>query len=174
MFVTYGLIAESLLLGNDCNFWKINIMRSFEMIKVSSSLTYFFPLASVANLAAISLGRMHATFRPFKDRLIKKKMFGAAALSTAIVFSTFFLGRSDITTIFQGLSSYFSLQFCCLFIIVVSYTSVAIKFNCRTHPQHHGAIRRERKLTKTLFIVTILSLTLVMLFTDFFFLVNVQ
>ena len=78
MFVTYGLIAEILLLGNDCNFWKINMLRSFEMIKVSSSLTYFFPLASVANLAAISLERMHATFRPFKHRLIKKKTFGAA------------------------------------------------------------------------------------------------
>ena len=182
MFVTYGLIAESLLLGNDCNFWKINMLRSFEMINVSSSLTYFFPAASVANLAAISLERMHATFRPFKHRLIKKKIFGAAvagvwftaALSTAIVFSPFFLGRSDITTIFQGLASYFALLFCCLFIIVVSYTSVATKFNCGTHPQHHGAIRRERKLIKTLFIVTIVSLILVMPFTIFFFLVNVN
>ena len=146
------------------------------MIKVSSSLTYFFPLASVANLAAISLERMRATFRPFKHRLIKKKIFGTAvagvwftaALSTAIVFSPFFLGRSDITTIFQGLASYFALLFCCLF------TSVATKFNCGTHPQHHGAIRRERKLTKTLFIVTIVSLILVMPFTIFFFLVNVN
>ena len=132
MFVTYGLIAESLLLGNDCNFWKINMLRSFEMIKVSSSLTYFFPLASVANLAAISFERMHATFRPFKHRLIKKKMFGAAvagvwstaALSTTIVFSPFFLGRSDKTTFYHLQASYLALLFCCLLIIVVSYTSI--------------------------------------------------
>ena len=174
MFVAYNLIVKSLLLGNDCNFWKINFFSSFEMIKVSSSLTYFFPAASVANLAAISLERMHATFRPFKHRLIKKKIFGAAvagvwftaALTTAITFSPFFLGGSEVTT----KASYFSLLSCCLFIIVVSYTSIAIKVYCGTHPQHHGAIRRERKLTKTLFIVTIVSLILAMPFTIFWFL----
>ena len=58
--------------------------------------------------------------------------------------------------------------------MVVSYSSIATKFNCGTHPQHNGAIIRERKLTKTLFIVTIVSLILVMPFTDFFFLVNVN
>ena len=62
-------------------------------------------------------------------------------------------------------ASYFSLLLCCLFILVVSYSSIASKFYCGTHPQHHGAIRRERKLTKTLFIVTIVSLILVRLFT---------
>ena len=123
---------------------------------------------------------MHTTFRPFKHRLIKKKIFGAAvagfwftaALSTAIVFSPFFLGLLDITPLFQRVvtASYFSLLLCCLFIIVVSYTSIAIKVYCGTHPQHHGAIRRERKLTKTLFIVTIVSLILAMPFTIFSFL----
>ena len=103
MFVTYNLIVESLVFDNYCNVWKINMLWSFEMSIFSASLTYFFPLASVANLAAISLERMHATFRPFKHRLIKKKIFGTAvvgvwftaALSTALVFSPFFLGRSD-------------------------------------------------------------------------------
>ena len=57
--------------------------------------------------------------------------------------------------------------------MVVSYTSIAAKFYCGTHPQHHGAIRRERKLTKTLFIVTIVSLILVMPFTIFWFLFHV-
>ena len=35
-------------------------------------LFYFFPLASIIDIAVISLERMHATFRPFKHRLIKK------------------------------------------------------------------------------------------------------
>ena len=122
---------------------------------------------------------MHATLRPFKHHLIKKKMFGAAVggvwftavLSTAITFSPFFLGRSDIINLFIKVgASCFSLQFCCLLIIVVSYTSIATKFYCGTHPQHHSAIRGERKLTKTLFIVTIVSLILVMPFTIFWFL----
>ena len=121
-------------------------------------LRYFFPLASVTNLAAISLERMHATFRPFKHRLIKKKIFGAAvagvwftaALSTAIVFSPFFLGLSDITPLFQRVvaASYFSLLLCCLFIMVVSYLSIATKFYCGMHPQHHGAIDPYHSMSK--------------------------
>ena len=171
MFVTYNLIVESLVLGNDCSSWKINLFRSFEIIRVFSSLTYFFPLASVTNLVAISLERMHATFRPFKT-------FGAAVggvwftavLSTAITFSPFFLGRSDIINLFKEGASYFSLQFCCFLIIVVSYTSIGTTFYRGTHPQHHGAITGERKLTNSLFIVTIVSLILVMPFTIVWFL----
>ena len=135
MFVAYNLIFNSLLLGNDCNFWKVKLFRSFEIIICFVSLTHFFPAASVANLAAISLERMHATFRPFKHRFIKKKIFGAAvagvwftaALSTGILFSPFFLGRSDITTFFHMQASDYSLGFCCLLIIVISYTSIATK-----------------------------------------------
>ena len=175
MFVTSSLIVEILSLGNNCNFWTVKMSIAI------FSLEFFFPLASVTNLAAISLERMHATFRPFKHRLIKKKIFGAviagvwftAALSTAILFSPFFLGRSDITTFFHLQASHLSLGFCCLLIIVVSYTSIATKVHCGTHPQHHGTIRRERKLTKTLFIVTIVSLILVMPFTIFWFLFSV-
>ena len=172
MFITYNLIVCILSLGNGCNFW------SFENSIVIVNLTNFFPAASVTNLAAISLERMHATFRPFKHRLIKKKMFGAAvagvwftaALSTAILASPFFLGRSDITTFFHLQASRLSFGFCWLFIIVVSYTSIATKVYCGTHPQHHVTIRRERKLTKTLFIVTIVSLILVMPYIIFSFL----
>ena len=150
MFVACNLIFVSLLLGERCNLWTINLFRSFEFFIVYVCLRYFYPLASVTNLAAISLGRMHATFLPFKHRLIKKKIFGAAvagvrftaSLSTAIVFSPFFLGLSDITPLFQRVvaASYFSLFLCCLFILVVSYSSIASKFYCGTHPQHHGAI----------------------------------
>ena len=152
MFVTYGLIAVNLALGNYCNGWKINVWSMFSII-----LRYFFQLASVANLAAISLERLHATFRPFKHRLIKKKIFGAAvagvwftaALFTALVFSPYLVG-----SFFQTEASYYTLLFSCLLLIVVSYTSIAAKFYSGTRPQHHGAIKGERKLTKTLFIVT--------------------
>ena len=161
MFVPYSLIVELLVLGNDCSFW------TFEIPKVFSSLAYFFPITSVTSLVAISLERMHATFRPFKHRLIKKRVFGAAvtgvwftaALYTAIAISapsldiTFFYsrkGRSALTMI--G----------CLFIILFSYSSIVIKLYCGTHPQHQWAISRERKLTKTLFTVTIVSVILLL------------
>ena len=46
----------------------------------------------------------------------------------------------------------------CLIVICVSYSSIAVKFLCGAHPQHHGATSRQRKLTVTLFIMTIVSL----------------
>ena len=48
----------------------------------------------------------------------------------------------------------------CLVIICVSYTSIVIKVRCGAQPQHHGAASRERKLTMTLLIVTVVSLLL--------------
>ena len=43
-------------------------------------------------------------------------------------------------------------------IICVAYTSIVIKVRCGAQPQHHGAASRERKLTMTLLIVTVVSL----------------
>ena len=52
--------------------------------------------------------------------------------------------------------SYFAVN---LFVILVSYISIYIKVLCSRHPQHHGAADlRERKLTITLFLVTLGSL----------------
>ena len=45
-----------------------------------------------------------------------------------------------------------------LFVICVSYSSIVVKSMCGAHAQHHGAANRQRKLTVTLFIMTIVSL----------------
>ena len=37
---------------------------------------YWFPLTSLTNITVISLERMHATFRPFRHRVIKKWVYG--------------------------------------------------------------------------------------------------
>ena len=58
-------------------------------------LCIFSPMASLINLGAISLERMHATFRPFKHRLIKKKIFGAAVAIVWITVGAIFLALSD-------------------------------------------------------------------------------
>ena len=45
----------------------------------------------------------------------------------------------------------------CLLIMTVSYSSIAIKIVCGILRHHHGISNRERKLTKTLFIVIVVS-----------------
>ena len=165
MFVAGFVISQSWFLGNTCDFWTINFRGKpfYILISVTPAV---FPTASLINLGAISLERTHATFRPFKHRLIKKKIFGAAVAIVWIaagllsfgfyfVFGTFNFQEYRIWVI-----SYFSFFLFCLLIVVVSYSSMGIKIVCGTQPYHAGATSRERKLTKTLFIVTVVSLLL--------------
>ena len=105
---------------------------------------------------------MHATIRPFAHRLIKKWVYGVTIAGVwvlaAMVTAMFLIPRLRFREYFFGI--YFTLSYCCLclFDICVSYSIVIVKFLCGAHPQHHGAANRERKLTVTLFIMTIVSL----------------
>ncbi|CAH3184487.1 unnamed protein product, partial [Porites lobata] len=105
---------------------------------------------------------MHATIRPFRHRLVKKWVYGvtiaavwvlAAMVSTASIILEQY-GKEWSYHIYL-LQSY---CFLCLFVICVSYSCIVAKFLCGAHPQHHGAANRQRKLTVTLFIMTIVSL----------------
>ncbi|XP_068686390.1 QRFP-like peptide receptor [Montipora foliosa] len=161
MLVGCSLIYVTFYVGKYC--WTIDVFEANEGL---SALLTYFPAVSVTNLAVISLERMHATFRPFKHRLVKKKVFGAAFAAvwfTVGVFMASVFSRLlfDISK-YQTHAALLSLQFCCMLIILVSYTSIAAKFYSTTHYQRHGAISRERKLTKTLLIVTVVSLILLL------------
>ena len=127
-------------------------------------LYYWFSLASLTNITVISLDRMHATFRPFRHRVIKKWVYGvtisvvwvlAAMISTAITMLNFF-GKE------WSHHQYLWQSYCllCLFVICACYASIIVKICCGARPQHHGAARRQRKLTLTLLIMTIVSLLL--------------
>ena len=163
MFIGASVFIDCWSLGRVCDFWKIN-PSSKPFYVLVSVLSVVFDTASIINPAAISLERTHATFHPFKHRLIKKKIFGAAV---AIVWIT--AGLISTTLVLQLLQLFelhifpflqYSVILFCLFLIVACYSSMAIKVVCGSQPHHHVASRRERKLTKTLFIVTVLSLLL--------------
>ena len=131
---------------------------------ITGFLHLWFPLTSLTNTAAISLERMHATIRPLRHRLIKKWVYRvtiagvwvlAAMVSTVILILQRY-GKEWS----KQYSRYLWSSYCCLclFVICVSYSSIVVKFLCGAHPQHHGAANRQRKLTVTLFIMTIVSL----------------
>ena len=161
MFFGASLIFSYLLGGHMCERLTINARP------LLVSLLTVSPLASLINLGAISLERTHATFRPFKHRLVKKKIFRAAA---AIVWTTagaisigFLLDIIFNVSDFQGPRVFFLyllLFLFCLLTTIVSYSSIIIKTVYGTQPHHRSANSRGRKLTKTLFIVTVVSLLL--------------
>ena len=144
----------------ECDIVKMNLSQELEVIIYF--LFYWFPLTSLTNIAAISLDRVHATIRPFRRRLIKKWVYGVTiagvwVLAAMVSTATLILVRYEKVWLY---SLYLWLSYCCLclFVICVSYSSIAVKFLCGAHPQHHGAANRQRKLTVTLFIMTIVSL----------------
>ena len=115
-------------------------------------------------MTIIALERLHATFRPLQHRVLKKCVY---RLISAVVWVTSGLVSIAVTlplhfeeTRYYGLYLYCTYFLICLVIICVSYTSIVIKVRCGAQPQHHGAASRERKLTMTLLIVTVVSLLL--------------
>ena len=121
------------------------------------------PLVSLTNIAVISLERTHATFRPFKHRVITKWVY-QVIITTVWVLPVMILSAA-VSNIFYDFSDNLFILWpiyycCCLFVICVSYACISIKFVCGAHPPHHGAVNRQRKLTVTLFIMTIVSLIL--------------
>ena len=118
---------------------------------------------SLLNLAVISLERVHATFRPFKHRFIKKWVYG-------VIITIIWLVPTVMNSILSGIVLYtfffiyhpiivFAFYFTLLFVVVVCYTSICLKVRCNRLPRNHGAAGvRERKLTGTLLLVTFGSL----------------
>ena len=118
-----------------------------------------FIIGSLINIAIIALERVHATFYPFRHRVLKKCVY---RLIIAVVWVTSGLVSVSYTLLEFYYFRYLFVTFysTCLLIICVSYTSIAIKVRCGAQPQHHGAASREKRLTTTLLIVTVVSLLL--------------
>ena len=161
-----GLVHGPLMIewcGSICDLWEYH--RSFItwLRMLETVLGFQVYQVSFLNLAIISLERVHATFRPFKHRFIKKWVYGVIitviwlvptvmnSISSGIVPLTFFFAYYAIIV--------FAFYFTVLFVVVACYTSICLKVRCNHHPHHHYAAGvRERKLTGTLFLVTFGSL----------------
>ena len=150
--------------GRNCSLWENYLSPDGESMLVA--IVFLFVVASVTNLTAISLERMHATFRPFKHRILKKWIFRASVAATwfiAVINSSYMY--LDVLFKVRGSWEFYlplSIGLCCFIISLVSYLSIVVKIHCGTHPHNHGAFSRERKLTKTLFMATVVSLALML------------
>ena len=150
------------ILGMECD---LSITKVSEHFLVSFCF-FLFPISSLTNITVISLERLHATFRPFKHRVIKTRVYGVTVVAVwffAVLASTTVLVlRRILRTVRAPYFYYFffwkSLNSICLLIICVSYAAICLKINRGSHSRNHAASSRERKLTKTLFLVTVVSL----------------
>ena len=145
--------------GVICNVWKGHL--NVHLADIVSTLLIALPGMSLSNIAIIALERAYATFRPLRYRMLKKRVYGLLITFVWVITTLsipVFLKYSEDGV----LDLYFKIAagLIQLLIICVSYTSIVIKVRCGAQPQHHGAASRERKLTMTLFAVTVASLLL--------------
>ena len=166
----FAVVSLFLLYGCEAgNAFLLILPEAQPILVVVFMAKVWFPLTSVAGITVISLDRMHATFRPFRHRNIKKWAYGVIIVGVWIL-TAMMLIPFPLISLYGNLQQQWQLLFprylwrsyCCLCLIVicVSYTSIALKFWCGTRPPSHGAANRQRKLTVTLFIMTIASFLL--------------
>ena len=183
MYLVISLTVADMLVGVlSGGFVQFSLLRRCRLIKLNlslevgfslSSFYFFFPFVSLTNIAVISLERFHATFRPFRHRLIKRWVY-VVAITAVWVFPLIVLVIYRVELLyFIRYHLYILESYCllCLIVTFVSYTSILFKFRFGAHPQRHCvAALRQRKLTVTLFITTLVSLLLWLPYSIFVFL----
>ncbi|XP_022792633.1 uncharacterized protein LOC111331729 [Stylophora pistillata] len=146
--------------GAFCDLWEDTVWS-----KKYSWMNYFtialgqsLPNLSLLNLAVISLERVHATFFPFKYHVVKKWVYGVIVGVTWLISVTAAILGKDIGTKGRHIM-YFSFFAVLLFVISVSYISIFVKVRfCHRLPNHGSSSVMDRKLTNTLFMVTLASI----------------
>ena len=169
--IVFHFLLYGCEIGNKSRFRseKTLAAQEWQSFLVLVMIDIWLSLTSVTGIAVISLDRMHATFRPFKHRNIKKWAYGVT-IAAVWILTAMILIPYPLISLYGNLQQqwqllfplYLWLSYCCLCltVICVSYTSIALKFWYGTRPPSHGAVNRQRKLTVTLFIMPIASLLL--------------
>ena len=159
--VVSGPLQIEHIMGWSCPLWNYR-QRTIWPHNLSFAFLHLFSFASLTNLIAVSLERLHATFCPFRHRFVRKWVYRAIIIAIRLIpvvreavqiFLRVIVDRMVINTYLYCL--FYAVS---LFVICVSYILITIKVRCSRHPQFHSRSKRERKLTGTALIVSLVSL----------------
>ena len=130
------------------------------------SIAYMFLLASLVSLCLLSLERLHATLNPLKHYLLIQEQFYfktiicswllAFLLASMDAFLVFFIGSDGSDYLWT------SLIVLTLLILTVSYVIIIVKIKRSPPPHPGGAVASDRKLSITLFVVTVVSVVTIL------------
>ena len=155
--------------GDSCDLWMYNRMIGSWFFVLKVSLLHLFYVASISNITAIALERMHAIICPSRHLLMKKLVY--KVIIAVIWLITLLRECAQIVFIkvttpgrkterLMSFTIYIPYYFISLLIICVCYTIIFMKIRYSSPPQplRSSVIIKERQLTKTLFVVTVTSL----------------
>ena len=160
-----GVVSGPLQIENrmskDCPQWKYRRDTTWSR-HISFAFAHLFSFTSLTNLIAISLERLHATFCPFRNRFVSKWVCRAIIIVIWLIAIAREVAQIFLWEIgyFEVINAYLYLPFYAvsLFVICVSYILIIIKVQYSRHPRFHSTSRRERELTGTALIVSLVSL----------------
>ena len=148
-----------------CHLWK-NPFREDATFIAQNAFTLLLYFISILNLAVISLERLHATLRPLKHRLLGNwiylmvicTMWVFSALVEFVPLMLYSAEKWDVkwASLFYNIRSVLCLLV--LLVICVSYILIYVRVRCGPNLRCHGAANREKQLTVTLVVVTLVSL----------------
>ena len=150
------------LLGVDCGLWEPG--ESLKGFWTRLPIRNVFPFASLINLTALSLERLHATFRPLNHRFLKKRIYyvtiaGIWFLIVITQSGPVFITLAKLPLIIANFVTLLGVWTISLLVICVSYVAIYVKLRFSRHPcSQFRVVNRERRLTFTLFIALVTSL----------------
>ena len=160
------------IFGGGYGLWEIQWMSGQRIIY--NLLDTFSTFSSIISLVVVSLERLFSTFWPFRHRALDRKVY-FVSIALIWVLATFppsihAIRTQNIITIKQQI--YILLPFIVVLnlIICISYVAILIKVRGGNHSQGHGLTERNRKLTTSLLILTVVSLVTWMPFVIYHFL----
>ena len=144
----------------------LETVKGLEQDLSLQSFLYFtlqglFLVASLANISLISLERLHATLFPFRHCLVGTGVYLATIFCSwlfSLTLSSVFSLLSFLVSSASFLYAIAAYVFLSLLILTVSYSIIISTVKNNPHTPNAGtALSKERKLTVTLFTVTVVS-----------------
>ena len=157
-------------IGEQCDSWEYTIDVSSWADLIKFAFLHIFSFASLANLAVISLERVHATYRPSRHLFMNRRVYYVtiaiiwliAVIREALQITLIKMHSQDLGKIVIVMDSamYVAYYLIVLLVVCICYTSIFIKvrFGPRLNRLDNGVIMRERQLSTILFAVTVASL----------------
>ena len=140
--------------------WKIQWMSGHHI--ACNLLDIFSAFSSIISLVTVSLERQFATFWPLRHRALHQKVYfvSIALIWVLATFPPSILAIKIHNLISNKQMGYILIPFIVVLIIIISISYVAILIKVRGGTQHqgHGLTERNRKLTISLLILTVVSL----------------
>ena len=171
-YLIINLTVADLLVGSvtgplGLKWFKTDYGPGFSWQKFSILIFYnIFPISSLSNLSLIALERLHATLCPFTHSLIGEWVYFRIIICSWLLA----LLLSPVMAVLEmyeqvaGWYAWASFMVLALLILTISYVAITVNVKNNPPPHHFAPVPSDRKLSVTLFIVTVVSILTVLPF----------